>query len=112
MAQDYGIRHATLTLTGAAQRLISAFPDVTPGGADDLSAIVLVLQPDGANAAAVFIGGEGVTTTDYGFRLAAAAAGVPPAPFVGEFAGARTKLSRWYAIGANGEKLHIMLVAF
>lgn len=112
MAQDYGLRHATLVLDGTEQSLLEAFGNTQIGGPDDLAILALILQPDGANGNPVYVGADGVTANDYAFRMEAGAAGVPPVPFILELAGARTKPSRWKVIGTNTQKLHIGLVAY
>lgn len=98
------IRHHVLTMTGSAQQLSS----VT--GALNLGIRTISLQPAGANAAACYVGAAGVSNTDYGVRLEAGAAGVPPAPFVlGEFPTGWLKMEDLYVNGANTEKLHILV---
>lgn len=76
------IRHAVLTLDGTAQQLSAMLtPNLPAKDVGQPGLIQIWIQPGGTNANPVFIGGPGVTTTDYGVRLNAAAAGVPPAPF-------------------------------
>ena len=108
----YDTRHYTLTLNGSAQRLSSVLPDTTPGGPDDLSSAVIVLQPDGANANPVFVGGPGVTTSDFGFRMEPGAAGAPPAPYTFTPEHRTMKLSSLYVIGTSTQKLHILQIGF
>lgn len=108
------IRHYVLTFNASVQNLAS----VVGGGANgpnDLPLRAISLQPDTANAAACYVGGaEGVATLaagTAGVRLEAAAAGVPPAPFIlGEFTNTPMKLSDFAVTGANNEKLHILAV--
>ena len=110
------IRHYVLTLTGSAQRLSAALPDAIVNGPHDLPCRAISLQPFGANAAASYLGaydsGAAVSATLYGVRLEAGAAGVPPAPFIlGEFDGLPMKLSEFAVIGANTEKLAVLVVS-
>jgi hypothetical protein len=98
------IRHHVLTLTGSAQRLS------TVTGAELPKIRTVSIQPAGANANPSYIGASGVSSTDYGVRMEAGAAGVPPAPFVlGEFANGWASLDDFYVIGTNTEKLHILV---
>jgi len=112
MSAPYRVRDFTLTLNGSAQRLSTALPDTTVGGADDLPAQFVVLQPDGANGAAVFVGGtSSVSSTVYGFSLPAGAAGVPPPPFPLSAYMGRFRLSDIWVIGTNTQKLHVLLIS-
>lgn len=68
------------------------------------------LQPNGANAGQVFVGDAAVTSSVFGVRLEAGAAGVPPAPFVlGEFTTGWLKMADLWVKGSNTEKLHILV---
>jgi hypothetical protein len=104
----------TLTLTGNVQRLSEALADPRPGGPGDVPFRSLHLQPDGANANAIFLGASAALTTSvYGVRLPASASGVPSAPYVFEFSSeGPLKLSHLYVRGTSGEKLHIFGVPF
>lgn len=70
--------HFTLTLTGAAQQLTAN---------DGLLGSSVSLQPGGANAGPVFVGGQNllgvptVTSTVYGVRLPTSVSGVPSEPY-------------------------------
>lgn len=107
------IRHYVLTLDGTAQRLSSVLAGGA-GAANDLPIRAITLQPLGTNANPIYCGGHesgAVTSSSYGWRLEAAAAGVPPAPFIlGEFSNAPMKLSDLQVIGTNTEKLTIAIV--
>lgn len=74
---------------------------------------VIQLQPDAANAAAIYVGGSSaVASTDYGFRLEPATTGVPPAPWLlgDPMPSAVVRLSEIWVKGTNGEKLRIFAV--
>ena len=102
--------HMTVTLTGAAQRLSDSLSPVSGGvgqGSYDFAFQDLEFQPDGANGNPIYFGAtNGVTSTDYGFRLEKATTGVPPAPFPLTLRGS-AKLSDMWVVGTAGEKLHI-----
>lgn len=113
MAQDYKIRHATLTLSGAAQRLLAAWTaDPAVGGVNDIAAEAIYIQPDGANANPIYLGGEGVSVADHGFSLPAGAAGVPPSPFKLDAYTSRVKPSQMYVIGTAAQKVHITIIGY
>lgn len=106
------IRHFVLTLNGAAQRLSTVLPDTTVNGPHDMPARSVTAQADGANAAPIYVGGENLTvsSSSWGQRIEAATATVPPAPSLifGEGASkGLTRLSDWYVLGTNNEKLHL-----
>jgi len=103
------LRHYVLTLSGATQRLSDALPTTTPGGPDDLMCVAIHLQAGGANAAALYLGGYGQTLTSaiYGTRVPAAASGTPSAPYILD---GPVKPSHVSVLGANGEKLSVLLV--
>lgn len=96
----------TLTLNGSAQQLSSALANP----ALDLPFQSLHLQPDGANANPIYVGtSASVSSSSHGVRLPAGASGVPPAPYIFEFSGeGRLRLSSFYVLGTNAEKLHIL----
>jgi hypothetical protein len=100
------IRAHVLTLNGSAQSL-STLSDALPYSIRTIS-----LQPGGANAAPIYVG-DAITTpsaSSHGVRLEAATATIPPAPFVlGEFAPGWCTLADFRVIGANTEKLHILV---
>ncbi len=105
------LNHKVLTLSGAAQDLLDAFGLNSPiGGADDVACSFISLQPGSANANPVEVGGPAVSLTDYGARLPAANAGIPPSPYVIEPGGSAgvVRLSSVWVIGTVGEKLHIL----
>lgn len=99
--------HFVVTLTGAAQRLATEIPLIDA----DVPVRVFSLQPGAANANPVYLGASGVSATDYGVRMPAAAAGVPPAPFLlGEFDDGTLNLGDLYVIGTADEKLHALVI--
>ena len=99
---DLRSEHRVLTLAGSAEPLSSL------GKVRWLS-----LQPGGANSNPVFIGGPGVSSTDYGTRLPAASGGVPPPPHViAEFYDGALSAQDIYVYGTAAEKLHIHVITF
>lgn len=103
------VRQYTLTMTGSAQNLKTA---LAAAGDGDTPLKFLSIQPYGANAAASYIGGDNgtISATNYGVRLEAGAAGVPPAPFIIEVGVPPVRLSDINVIGANTEKLAILTI--
>lgn len=103
-----------LTFNGAAQNLASAISgmDLTKlGEGVDAPYRCLSLQPDKANAAACYLhNASDVTATNYGHQLPAATAGIAPAPYIlGDFTAAgQFRLSDFWVIGANAEKLRVL----
>ncbi len=116
MAQDYKIRHATLTLDGSAQRLLAGWGVVGAGnpvgGVNDIAAEAIYIQPDGANANPIYLGGDAVSAADHGFSLPAGAAGVPPSPFKLDAYTSRVKPSQLYVIGTAAQKVHITIIGY
>lgn len=106
MANARPVSHKVVTLDGTAQQLALAID--MPG----VRIRSISMQPGAANAAAVFVGGPGVTASDYGVRLPASAAGVPAAPYVVEDSDESTRMDDWYVIGTDTEKLHLLVVAY
>lgn len=105
------MNHFTLTLSGNAQRLSDALPagQTAPGSLADVAYLRLDLQPDGANADPIFIGGPQtpLDATNHGLRLPAGSSGAPPAPYTFE-GNATVKLSHIYVRGTAGQKLHVL----
>lgn len=113
------VKHLTLTFTGAVQKLSDAYATVSGVTSDQLAAAdvayqLVVLQPDGANAAVCYIGGtsEGtLTSANHGFQLAAGAAGAPPLPFaLPAPGGGPIRASDLTVLGTINEKLHALLI--
>jgi hypothetical protein len=94
--------HYTMTLSGSAETLPAL------GKVRWMS-----LQPGGANANPVYLGGPGVSSTDYGTCLPAASGGIPPPPHViGEFYDGAIAVADFYVIGTASQKLHIHYLPF
>lgn len=105
------VKHYTLTLTGAVQRLSTVLTDPTPGGKDDLPCRLISFQPGKANNADVFVGGsDQVSSSDYGVRLDPT--DTQPCTVLGHFDMGPYKLSNFYVIGTAAEKLHILTVPY
>jgi hypothetical protein len=105
------VKHYVVTLDGNVQRLSTALNINQPHGAADMPAKVLTMQPGGANANPVFVGSrDDITSSDYGFRLEAANAGVPPAPFVLDLNTNSLRLSDLYVKGTSTEKLFLSVI--
>lgn len=101
------IAHHVLTLNGSAQAL------ATITGSTTKAIRTVTLQPGTANSEAVYVGASGVTTSDYGVRIPASVAGVPPPPLMlGETQSqyGHFKLSDVYVIGTSDETLHLLVV--
>lgn len=105
--------HYTLTLTGTPQRLSDALGSgyTTPRSSRDVLVTAFVVQPGPANTGPIVFGGsDTLTTTDYGWRVEAANATIPPAPFVLELGGRIVRPSDMFVRGTAGEKLHFQLI--
>lgn len=99
--------HQVITLTGAAQRLVTSFTDPNPGGADDPLCDEITIQADAANANPAFLGGAStVSSTDYGIFIPIPAVSVPAAPIVLR---GHLRPSMIWVIGTNTQKLRITL---
>lgn len=81
--------HETVTLTGAIQAVSAASSGVRTA----------TLQAPSGNVGAIFLGGPAVTTSDYGYRIAAGESGpvIPDAD-----------LSKLYMVGTLNDKLFIL----
>ena len=107
---------ALLTLTGAAQCLTTAVGTHAPTGVSaaalgNIACRELHIQPDGANSNAVKFGDANITSSLFAFQLPAGDTGDPPAPMIiGPYGGDPIKLADIYALGAEGEKVHIGMV--
>lgn len=105
------LRDFTVTLSGSAQNLATVCwgSQTAP---IDRPLVMIELQPGGANAAEVYVGGtSGVTSSAYGTRLEAADSGIPPAPWrvTSDGSTAYLYLSDVWVIGDNAETLHVMV---
>lgn len=102
------IRHYTITLTGSAQQLNQA---CLGSASVDIPVMMLELQPDGANANEIYVGGsDAVSSSSYGTRLEAADTSIPPAPWRATSDGlnAFLTLGDFWVIGTSSQKLHVM----
>lgn len=105
-----------LSLDGTAQNLLTALTasavTTTTGATENLHCVSLDLQPRGTNAAPVYIGdSSAVSSTNYGTRLEAGTAGVPPAPYpFGPYRAGSINLADIWVIGGAGEFLHCTAV--
>lgn len=110
------LRHYNLTLTGVAQRLSDVLTPVVAqaGEQADVALRVITLQMDDGSTNPLFVASDnGVSATDYAFRLEGGAGGVPPAPFIlGEFEQGPIRLSDFYVVGTATEVLHIGTVPY
>ena len=100
------MRHLTLTLSGSSQPLSDALPNTDV----EQSLTYLSLQPAGANANVIYVGGANATvsSSDHGVRLEAGDSGVPPAPFiVSDQFSPPIKLSGLRVLGTASQLLHI-----
>lgn len=95
--------HTRVTLTGAAQQL------VTPAAYASEIGRCLILQPAGENDNPIYVGGPGVSSSAYAFRLEAGdASNIPPAPFMlGEAVAGVVALQEFWVLGTQNEVLHI-----
>jgi len=105
-------RHYNLLLTGAVQRLTSLFTAPVVGSREDLPFRQLIFSADPANGAAIYVGAAAaVTATDHGFSLDPTQASQQPVA-VGPFESGAVKLSDFYVLGTNNERLHILGIPF
>ncbi len=114
------VKHLTLTLTAAVQSLADAYAAVSGVTADqpaaaDLACQSIVLQPDGANANPIYVGGASdgtLSSTVHGFRLEKGNAGVPPLPLILVAPnGGPMRASDVKVLGTAAEKLHALLIS-
>ena len=104
----------TLTLTGVAQSLTSlmAAADQSVGGANDYGLRQILFQADPANGSAVYVGADNtVSSSAHGFSLDPTQASQMPVT-IGPFETGPVRLSDFWALGSNGEKLHVTAVPY
>lgn len=108
------LRDWTLTLSGAAQQLSSLLTVPQRGGVNDEALRTILLQADGANANAIFVGSSSaVSSTAYGVQIVIPTSNVPAAPIEMSWShSGPVKLSDFWVIGTAGQKLHILAVPF
>lgn len=105
-------KHYTLTLTAVAQRLSTVLAQQAVAGVDDVSCRQIVFAADPANAAAVYIGSSsGVSSTSHAFSLDPTQASHTPV-VLGPFDAGPLRLSDFWVIGANNERLMVGIVPF
>lgn len=98
--------YPALTLTGVAQNIRTA---LQLDDDSDPKARAVIFHPDSSNSNPIYVGGIGVGTTDWAFRLPAFSATLPPF-ILGEFDQGPLQLKDFWVIGTSGEKLHIGIV--
>lgn len=101
------MKHYTVTLAAAAQSVATALGLTA---STDIPFRTLTFQAGKANTNDAFVGGSGVTTTDYGIRLDPG--DTAPPVVVGAYDTGGLKLSDVYVIGTADEKVHILGVPF
>ena len=118
------VRTFVVTLiTGTPINLLSSLAGLAVGASPpqttavrqlDLALRRLDLQPRGTNAAPVYVGQDNTTSsTNYGVRLEAAVATIPPAPYpLGDFNAGPLHFSDVWALGTTGDFLHVLGVPF
>jgi hypothetical protein len=94
--------HYTVTVSAAAQSIAQALGLTA---AQDIPLAEVQVQAGKANTADTFIGGAGVTTTDYGIRVDPGDT-APPIPLLQGCGIATVKPSTVYFIGTAGHLLH------
>lgn len=104
--------HAVVTLTGTTNSLnLGTLIDALGVESADATCIILDLQPLGANAGIVYIGGRragSVTTSNYGARLEIPVTTIPQAPYrwFGDFRGPGM-FSDVLLTGTNNDKVSV-----
>lgn len=100
--------HLSVTLTGSAQQL--TLPQ-TGGKRTPIRGLGVQPRPAGANP--VFLGGPGVTTTDYGVYVPGSVSSIPPAPLIiNEMTAGSTDLEDWYIVGTLAEVVSVLVFAY
>lgn len=107
--------HHALTLTGAAQRLSDVYGDGAGvvNAVHDIPLRQIVFAADPANGAVVYVGGDdSVSATDHGFSLDPTQATAQALLNVGPFSTGPVKLSDFWVLGTDGQRLMIGVVPF
>lgn len=95
------VHHLTVTLTGAAQAL-----STPAAGTPSINCKEIQIQSESGNAA-VYIGGAGVTSSDYGQSIAATSI----LPTIMRPAGNTTiNLASTYVTGTLNNKIHVLYI--
>lgn len=106
----------TLTFSGVAQRLSDVYPGATPGVKNDVTDIPyrqILLQADPANAAVVYIGDDNtVSATDHAIALDPTQATAQDRVSIGPFETGPIKLSDFWVLGTNAQRLMVGAVPF
>jgi hypothetical protein len=98
------VRHKVVAITAAAKSLASSL-------GEDGYVAYLSLQPVAANANPFFIGGPGVTTTDYGVRMEIPVTNIPSAAWpLDDLMGPLCKLSDVYIVGTATNNVSVFWV--
>lgn len=71
---------------------------------------LIALQPDKGNSNDVYVGAATLTSSDYGVRLDPG--DTAPPVVLGHFDTGPYKLSEFYVLGTNNEKLHVLAIPF
>lgn len=112
------LQHVKLTLTGAVQKLSDGIANPVASAqtgdalaAKDVPCRQIQLSALGANAAAIFIGGDStVSSTNYGLRINAPPATIPDRPVAIEsFDSGGIRPSDVFVVGTNADVLLAML---
>ncbi len=101
-----------LTLTGVAQRLSTVLGDTQVGGPQDQACRQILFSADPANTAVVYIGDVNVAAAAHAFSLDPTQATAQISISVGPFIDGPVKLSDFYALGTNAERLMIGIVPY
>jgi hypothetical protein len=104
------IRHGIATAATTAQSLATAL-----GLAENQAVRYLSVQPLAANTAVLEFGGQGVTTSVFGFRLEIPVTNIPSAPMIitDAIAAPGLKVGDLYFIGANtNDKIAVMWIPY
>ena len=104
-------RHYSLTLTGVAQRLSTVLTDTEVGGREDIAMVQVIFAADPANANVVYIGtNSNVSSSSHGFSLDPTQATAKDRESIGPFEAGKVKLSDFWVIGTNAQRLMVLAV--
>lgn len=105
-------KQLVVTLTGAVQRVSDALTVTTPSGRDDVSCRQITFAADPANANVVYVGDANVSSTAHAFALDPTQATAKDRESIGPFEAGPVRLSDFYVIGTNAQRLMIGYVPF
>lgn len=98
--------HYTVTLTGSAQNLETDLPAGTPDRCR-----TLILQVDPSNSGLVYVGGSGLTDSNFAFSLPIPVGGKAAPPFMlGDYETTVLRLDDIYVLGSASDKLYVSAV--